>query len=111
MARGRRQRGRAPLEARADRGAQGAAADAEKAGGQGSSRNRFSEPSLQAQLPIDAAKLDDALADPSHWLWEQWDKIGQLIKEQSKTDSECKLELIDMKLQAPSFVCALSTRF
>jgi len=29
---------------------------------------------LKAQLPIDAAKLDDALADPSHWLWEQWDK-------------------------------------
>jgi len=29
---------------------------------------------LKAQLPIDAEKLDEALADGSHWLWEQWDK-------------------------------------
>lgn len=31
---------------------------------------------LKAQLPIDNAALDAALADPEHWMWQQWDRDG-----------------------------------
>jgi len=31
---------------------------------------------LKAQLPIDGAQLDAAVADPRHWMWQQWDADG-----------------------------------
>ena len=31
---------------------------------------------LKAQLPIDGAQLDAAVADPHHWMWQQWDADG-----------------------------------
>jgi len=31
---------------------------------------------LKAQLPIDNAALDAALADSGHWMWQQWDTDG-----------------------------------
>jgi len=31
---------------------------------------------LKAQLPTDNVLLDAALADPNHWMWQQWDVDG-----------------------------------
>ncbi|KAL1503392.1 hypothetical protein AB1Y20_011450 [Prymnesium parvum] len=31
---------------------------------------------LKAQLPIDNEALDKAVNDPTHWMWQQWDKDG-----------------------------------
>jgi len=39
---------------------------------------------IKAQLPVDTDKIDEAMADPQHWMWEQWDKDRSGFIEESE---------------------------